>query len=123
MGDRRTPEEEAEALREVVREAHAAIKDMTRVLREMRDVRAEIEAAAAKAFGDHMQEQVAAGLAEYRASIDAAIESATTAVYARFDTIADLMLGESAAQRRKGETPLIEHAQRIAEARGDHGGT
>lgn len=117
MADRKTPTEEAADLRAAIREAHEAMQGLRDLLREVRALRDEVEETAGKVFTSRMEEQVVAGLTAYRESIDKAIEDATAAVFNRFDTIADTMLGESKSQRRRGEIPLAEHAERIASVR------
>lgn len=93
--------EEAEELKGLISEAHAAIKDIRAeqrglfILRgllqdDLRKVRSELSSIAEEQIG----EQVKTGLDEYKASLDSAIEAATEAVYKRFDGLADILMGE-----------------------------
>lgn len=114
-------EEEVVDLRQATREAHEAMQGMRDLIREVKAVTAEARTVADEVFSERMSAQVEAGLASYRESINTAIENATQAVYARFDTITDLMLGESKGQRREGLTPLSEYATQIGQERAGGG--
>lgn len=98
---RKTPEEEVEALRSATREAHEAIADMTRLVREMRALHTQVQEAAGVVFTERMEHHVAEGLTALSTSMAKGIEDATAAVYRRFDTITSILLGEG-----HGQTPL-----------------
>jgi hypothetical protein len=106
-----TVAEDVEALRAATREAHEAIKDLRSVLRDAEQTRTQLLATAEEVFTARIEAQVAAGLTEYRDTITAAIESATAAVYRRFDRVADLLLGESREAQRRGEPTLTDYAK------------
>jgi hypothetical protein len=89
-----------EQLKAVTREAHAAIKDLEKsmkdarlLLKSMETVKDELMAVSDQVFEQRMQERVDAGLDLYSKSLDKAIEDATEATYRRFDTLSDIMLG------------------------------
>lgn len=117
MGKAKTPAEEAEELRAATREAHEAMKDMRGLIREMATVEERLRETAATVFAERIEEQVAAGLAQYSESISTAIDNATEAVDRRFDTIASIMLGEDPATVRKGLPSIKDYAEQIAEGR------
>lgn len=104
---------EVDRLRDVLREAHAAIKDMRHLLRQADAARAVIETMVAKQIEEGIKTEVDKGLDEYRDSLNKAIDNATEAVYRRFDTIADMLLGETKAAKRKGEPSLADYAQHL----------
>lgn len=99
-------ERDLAALRAATREAHEAIQDLRAATREARAVLAEIEQAAARTVDERMGEQVQRGLAEYTDAVSRAIDDASQAVYHRFDTMADILLGETDAERRRGKPSI-----------------
>lgn len=99
---------EVEELREVVREAHGAIKDLTRLIKEAREVIEDIETTAAREVGARISRAIEIGLESYKDTIITATESASEAVYARFDGLAAMLLGETKGQRRKHGASLAE---------------
>jgi hypothetical protein len=56
-------------------------------------------------------EVVTEGLRSYDKAIHEAVEKASQATYDRFDRLADVMLGEDRAAKRRGATPLVELAR------------
>jgi hypothetical protein len=102
-------------LNEKIREVNGTLKD----------IRAE-RRLAEELIARHIPEQVdtridaavTAGLDEFSASLDTAIEGATQGVFNRFDIIAGIALGEDAASRRKGTQPLEELVRQYVHARG-----
>jgi hypothetical protein len=95
--------------REVIAELHGILKDIKEVKREAQKVVDEIMP---KIMG-HLDKSTEAGLSGYSKSILEAIDNATAAVYKRFDTLADTLLGEDKAAKRKGKPSL----QEVTEAR------
>lgn len=112
-----TVEEEVEALRAVVREAHEAIQDLNRAIRQGRKVVIDIEEAAGGDVAQRINEAVRIGLESYSETIRVATEQATDAVYERFDTISKMLLGEDRAARRKHGASLPELAESLAKLR------
>lgn len=117
MAERKSPAEEAEELRAATREAHEAMQDMRALIREMGEIEQRLRKTAGEVFEERMMAQVSEGLARYGESIGRAIEDATQAVYKRFDTIADVLLGEDRASRRTGRASLADYAERAADSR------
>jgi len=111
-------QQEIADLRDATREAHEAIKDLRQIMREAREIRADVVLLATTSAEEVVDPVIVAALERYQATIATAIESATTAVYARFDIIADLLLGETKKQRRRYGESLPETAAKIAEIRG-----
>lgn len=99
--------DEVAELREATREAHEAMSDMKRLMKEVREVIGELRAAAHVEVDEMITEEVRKGLDAYKAVLDKAIETATESVYARFDKIGDLILGEDSLTKKKG-LPSIE---------------
>ncbi len=107
-------------MKALIREAHEVMKDLRQTMRDAGRIRADVALLAKTAAEDVVDPVIASTLETYQATIAAAIESATEAVYARFDTIADLLLGETKSQRRRHGESLPETAARIARG-DDHG--
>jgi hypothetical protein len=91
--------DEVTSLKETIREAHEATKDMRLAMREARSLLTEMEqvrsrliATASDVFQEQMAGDVEAGLAEWKATLQTQIEGATNAVMHRFDTLVSLML-------------------------------
>lgn len=95
MGKQKTMQDDIEELRDLVREAHGVMGDLTRTMREVRALITEVEKVSQTVFEERMNETVVAGLAAYQGVISEAIEGATDAVYQRFDTIASVLLQRS----------------------------
>ena len=106
-------------LRELIRQAHEVVKDLRAATREAKDVRGSLPAAAKKAVEDQISAEVAAGLESYNAALTKAVEDGTKAVYARFDTIEKMLLGEDAHSVRAGRPSVPQLIGMIAEAEGD----
>lgn len=99
--------------KETIRELHGLLKDAARAHVTLDDT--------INSFRDNIAYQIAAevakGLANYRESLDSAIEAATQAVYKRFDTIADILTGEDKQHRRKRQPSITGLAERVAGAK------
>jgi putative cell wall-binding protein len=95
---------EAEELRAATREAHEVLKDLRQVVREAKVVRNSLHASAEKALEDGINATVEASLEKYRDTIEKAIEEATKAVFDRFDTLADHLMGETKKAKRQGKS-------------------
>lgn len=104
-------------LRELIREAHAAIKDLHRAINEAHAAMADMPTHIRKHVDETIGEQVAAGLEGYKTSLNAAIDAAGARVDRRFDTLTALMLGEDPENRRRGRPsiPQIINAYRTLE--------
>lgn len=103
-------DEDADALRLLVREAHEATQDLKATIREAQTTREQLMTMAAVAITESVDVAVSEGLAAYSAAIAKAIEEATDAVYKRFDVIADTLLGETESQKRRGMVPMVDQA-------------
>lgn len=106
-------EEDADALRVLVREAHEALKDIKATIREAKEAREELSSMTAVAVSESIDLAVSEGLETYAASIEKAIEDATNAVYNRFDVIAATLLGETEQDKRKGEPTMGDLARLV----------
>jgi hypothetical protein len=93
-------------LRELLTEGHGLIKDLTRLLREARQVRDTLPAAVTEAAAEKIGTAVDAGLAEYKAALATAIDEATATVFKRFDTLTAICLGEDPKSVRTGVTSV-----------------
>jgi hypothetical protein len=86
--------------RKVIREGHALVKDMTRLIDEARKYTGSEE------IRHRIEHTVEEGLKEYNDIQIASIEKGTAAVYARFDMLAAFLLGEDDASVRRGERSM-----------------
>lgn len=105
--------EDTDALRLVVREAHEVIKDLRTVIREATEVRKGITDDIAAAVTGGIDDAVKIGLEGYSAAISVAIEDATEAVYQRFDTIAETLLGITERDKREGNVSIADQAKLV----------
>lgn len=106
-------DEEHEALKQTVREAHEAIKDLNRLIKEGKDVMEKILAASTFAVNEGMAKAIEAGLGGYQDALMVAIEDAEKGVYRRFDTLASILLGEDKVSKKRGLPSLVEYANQI----------
>jgi hypothetical protein len=104
-----TTQDEVQLLKLATREAHAAIKDLKAVLKEARGVIEEVQQCANVEVAEILGDAVKAGIGAMNESVRLHIEDATNRVYARFDKLADTILGDGT----KGKPSL----QELAEAR------
>lgn len=102
---------EAKAL---LREVHGAVKDMRRVLADSAAERKRLEECIRAAVEAEVEEHVKAAVAEMGVSVGKAIESATDAVYRRFDKVANILLGE---EKQFPGSPMVDVARNIAAGR------
>lgn len=86
-------------LKEATREANEVLKDLRRAIKEGRKL---VDDAAEAAISERMKPVVKEGLDEFGQALEKAIKVATDGVFARFDQIADMLLGEDKASKRKG---------------------
>ena len=96
---------EVDDLKEIIRQAHEVLGDLRRAMKEARDL---IENYTDEKVIPVLDTRTAAALEEYSGSITKAIQAATDAVYDRFDTITNIMLGKGKA------SDFEELARRIA---------
>lgn len=105
-------EEELAALREATKRAHEVLKDLRQMVREAKDLVQVIDKAAGVAVEQRVQPAVDQGLEEFSEALKTAIDDGTEAVFKRFDTISDTLLGEDKASRRQGKPSIAELAER-----------
>lgn len=103
-------ERDLEAAREVTRALHEATKDARALLKEVEQHKKVLLNAVTTRFDEEVTSVVKAGLDRYQESLERHIGLATEAVYKRFDTIRDVLLGESKTARRRGERPIEDMA-------------
>ena len=106
-------------LRDLIRQAHEATRDLRAVLREAKAVRDSLPAAAEKAVTEKFQAEVQSGLASFQDALDKAIEDGTQAVFRRFDRIEKLLLGEDDKSVRAGKPSIPQMLETIAAVEGN----
>jgi hypothetical protein len=109
--------DEIEDLREATRDAHAAVKDLRKVMGEWRAMKKEVEGLTEKAITEYVEPAVEVGLEAYQGAIMTAIERAEDAVYERFDKIANVLITgaeEEGAAQGDDRPSLEDYAQAIA---------
>lgn len=108
-----------ETLKAATREAHEATKDLRKAIKEARAVVTEVNQAAAVQVDGRIAVALSAGLETLQESIGTAIDDATGRVNARFDQVADILLGETKKDKRRGNASLPQVAEQIATQKGD----
>jgi len=106
-------------LRDLIRQAHEATRDLRAVLREAKAVRDSLPAAAEKAVTEKFQAEVQSGLASFQDALDKAIEDGTQAVFRRFDKLEKLLLGEDDKSVRAGKPSIPQMLETIAAVEGN----
>jgi hypothetical protein len=106
-------------LRDLIRQAHEATRDLRAVLKEAAAVRDSLPAAAGKAVSEKIGAVVEEGLTSFHDALGRAIEDSTAAVYRRFDTIEKLLLGEDDKSVRAGKPSIPHLIETIATAEGN----
>lgn len=98
----RTIDDAAATLRGLIREAHAATKDLRKATEAAREV---VEDGVARAVRQRLASEVKAGWEEYSDQVSAAIVASTDAVYERFDSIFGILVG----RRKPTDLPTLIH--------------
>lgn len=81
----------AQTVRALTTEAHQAIRDLKLVIKEAKDV---VNSLAEPMVTKAVEDVVTRGLAAYIDTQRTAIDKATDSIFARFDTLADTMMGK-----------------------------
>ncbi len=99
----KTPDlgQQAEALRELVREANGTIKDLRAATKEARE-------AGLAAVKDYLDAAVAEGLRDYNGTIKVAMGDAVAKVTAEFDALSNLLMGRTAEDKQEGKASIPE---------------
>jgi hypothetical protein len=95
---------ELKQLRELIREAHECIKEMRHLKKECEDAERRAVLALSDSYRSHMELVVKQGLESYQGELTKAINDATDRVYARFDQLGDMLLGETKKLKRRGQS-------------------
>src|SRR5262245_24112250 len=113
------PPDEREALYELTVQAHAAMKDLRLLIREAKNTAQELRDLIAAEFTEQINEAAVFAMGQMVNQISTHIDEATDAVFKRFDTIADMLLGETKTGRRSGRgiTELIDATVEARERR------
>ena len=106
-------------LRDLIRQAHEATRDLQVALREARAMRDSLPAAAEKAVSEKLSAEVESGLASFGNALDKAVEDGTQAVFRRFDKIEKLLLGEDDKSVRAGKLSIPQMIETIAAVEGN----
>lgn len=88
-----------EELKQATREARECLKDFRAMQREYRELSDDWETKAGRLMGESAEE----AMKHYFEVVENAIKMATDAVYRRFDTLANIMMGEE-----KGKDSIID---------------
>lgn len=82
------------------------------------DLADRLRAAVQEEMNHEIETTLETGLNSYHSAIMDAIDKATTATYARFDKITDLLMGEDRRSKAKGAPTLMEVAELVKEGNG-----
>ncbi len=99
-------------LRFATREANEVLAELKQTLKALQKERSVIERLILNGFDELIRDQVAESLKTYQVSVDQAIKNATDAVFARFDQLSALLLGETKDRKRRGQMSIPEMIQR-----------
>ncbi len=80
-------------LKEAITEGRQLLQDMKAERRAFENRLAEVRKETRDTVEKHIAVEVKTGLAAYRSSLDQATKKATAAVFKRFDTLADILMG------------------------------
>ena len=108
---KRNAMDDVAVLKAATREAHIAAQELASVIREARKLQADLKGFADVTVEKAMEPVIEAKFAEFNKAMNDGIEMATQAVFDRFDTIRDALLGENQATRRRGLETIPELAE------------
>ena len=100
-------------LKAMHREANEMLRDLRSAIKEGRALRDELKTAAEVAVNEQMVPVVKEGLEQFGRELSTAIDLGTEAVFRRFDTVADTLLGEDKASKRQGKISLPDLAAEV----------
>lgn len=80
-------------LKAAITEGHQLLKDMKAERKAFEQLFTDVSKLTRASVENTITAEVKTGLAEYRASMDRAIDTATKSVMKRFDTLADILMG------------------------------
>lgn len=86
-------EETLAALREAITEGRELLQDMKYQKRRFKNFLDEVRKETSESVRERIDAQVKIGLDEYKATLEKATVDATKAVFKRFDTLADILMG------------------------------
>jgi hypothetical protein len=86
----REAQETRDELKDLTREAHAALKDLRKAMEEAPKI---VGLLTARKIEEQVKGEVEEGLEQYKDQISKAIDEATQTVYDRFDKIAGILIG------------------------------
>lgn len=115
----KTTNDPVEELRAATAEAHGVMKDLRRLLREIRAAEAEVVELISTTFDEKVAEVVQEGLDQYASEIKGHTDRASDAVLERFDQMASILIGETAKELQSDAT-LEEIAFAVAGVRAYH---
>lgn len=110
-------EQSKQELRELVRDAHGAIKDMRKLLKELDEQRKETEKALETKVDERVGPLLEENLNHLAGQFKKFCDQSEERIYARFDQLGDILLGEDKQSKRKGERSLPEIAKDISTLR------
>lgn len=108
MSETKRKPTEAEQLRELIHEAHEAIKDLTHIRREIE----RLVSATMETIQVRMEHAAEVQIAALMAATEEAITKTDERIHKRFDQVADLLLGEDKKSKKAGK-PSLEEVARV----------
>jgi hypothetical protein len=95
-------------LRELIRDAHGAVRDLRTVMKEYRELRASIPKLVSDEYNRIAVAQVEEGLEEWKQALERSLQFTADAVDARFQGIVDLLVGEDKKTKAAGLPSIAE---------------
>lgn len=99
---------EVDDLREVIRQAHEAIKDLRGLLREVKEEKTSMVAMLKGGIDDEIDEHLTVHLNGMQKAFEDSNTAATDAIFKRFDEIYNMLTGKDWETRNRGERSLPE---------------
>jgi hypothetical protein len=109
MEESKKAELATQALREAIQEAHGLLKDLKQTKRTIEMLIAGVE--------EKLEEEVRTQVAGLEDATNKAIQKSTAAVFARFDQLAAILMGETDKDKKAGKESIPDLVEQFAESR------
>jgi DNA anti-recombination protein RmuC len=105
-------DQDLEDLKQATREAHMAIKDLSKLMKEFNKLRDDLRAELQKSVDEQIKPVIESSLQEWSDQTVTFIDQAEDRINKRFDTLADILLGETREEKRKDSDRADRKARR-----------
>jgi len=112
-------DEDADALRVLIREGHEVMKDLRRVIREAEEKKDGLIALVPMLTSERIEQSVQEQLAGFGVTLDLAIKDAESSIFDRFDALQKVLMSEDKQSVEEGEVPLKDYVRIVRKLRLD----